>query len=60
MNAALFYGGADDLAEQRFRDETGFGMTTGCRRQRASVATNEMFAFAFFKEIGRASCRERV
>ena len=49
MNAALFYGGTDDLAEQRFRNETGFGVTTRCRRQRAAVPTDEMFALALFK-----------
>jgi len=49
MNAALFYGGTDDLAEQRFRNETGFGVTTRCSRQRAPVATNEMFALDLFK-----------
>ena len=49
MNAALFYRGADNLAEQRLCNETGFRVTTRCSRQRASVATNEMFALALFK-----------
>ena len=50
----LLYGSTDDLRKKRLGNEARFGMLSGRRGQRATVATNEVFAFALAK-AGRAS-----
>ncbi len=52
MDTALFNRGANDLREQRFRDETRFGMVSRGGSERAAVATNGMLAFALMKGRG--------
>jgi hypothetical protein len=45
---------ANHLAEERFRDETGFRVVTRGRRERTTVTADEMFPFTLFK-TGRAA-----
>ena len=52
MNAALFYRRANNLSEQRFRDEACVGMMSRGRGERATITANEMFAFALVKSSG--------
>lgn len=52
MAATFLYRRPDHLAEERFRDETGFRMVPGRRRQRTPVAANEMFALALLEARG--------
>src|SRR6478735_11506364 len=53
VNATLFYRCADNLSEQRFRDEARFGMMSRGRGERTTIITaNEMSAFALLKRSG--------
>ncbi len=53
MNAALFYRCANNLSEERFRDEARFGMMSRGRGERTAIITaNEMSAFALVKSSG--------
>ena len=56
MNAALLYRCANNLSEQRFRDEARFGMMSRGRGERTAIITaNEMSAFALLKSSGASS-----
>lgn len=52
MDTALFNRGANDLCEQRFRDEARFGMVSRGGSEGAAVATNELLAFALVEGRG--------
>src|SRR4051794_15197248 len=47
--AMLLHASADDVGQERFSDEACFGMATGRRSERTTVAANEVFAFALVK-----------
>ena len=53
MNAALFYRCANNLSEQRFRDEARIRMMSRGRGERTAIITaNKMSAFALVKSSG--------
>ena len=54
MNAALLHRHTNDLRQQRFGNQTSFGMTRSRGRERAAVASDEMFPVAIVKR-GRAA-----
>ena len=54
MYAVLSDRSAYDQREERSRDEARFRMMSRRRRERTTVAANEMFAFAFVKSGGAA------
>ncbi len=60
MNAMLSDRCANDLSKERFRDETRFGMMSRGRGERATVAANQMFAFAFVKSSGASEISQNT
>ncbi len=50
----LLYRNANDVREQRLRDQARFGVTSRGRSERATVPANEVLAFAFVKARGTA------
>ncbi len=61
MNAALFYRCANNLSEQRFRDEARIGMMSRGRGERTAIITaNEMSAFTLVKSSGASKLLQNI
>ena len=61
MNAALFYRCANNLSEQRFRDEARIGMMSRGRGERTAIITaNKMSAFALVKSSGASKLLQNI
>src|ERR1051326_3393444 len=58
MNAMFFHGDADDLTQQRFGDQTCFGMSARGCGQWTAVATNKMLSVALFEGGGATEVLE--